>query len=37
MLKTANPQRDIAQMEKAVPHPRYLEAFRWMLQTRVFE
>ena len=37
MLKTASPQRDIAQMEKAVPHPRYLEAFRWMLQTRVFE
>jgi pyruvate dehydrogenase E1 component alpha subunit/2-oxoisovalerate dehydrogenase E1 component alpha subunit len=37
MLETARPQRDLAQTEKAVPHPRYLEAFRWMLQTRIFE
>jgi pyruvate dehydrogenase E1 component alpha subunit/2-oxoisovalerate dehydrogenase E1 component alpha subunit len=36
MLQTATPQSDIA-TQKAVPHPRYLEAFRWMLQTRIFE
>src|ERR1044071_10184532 len=36
MLQTATPQNDITR-HKAVPHPRYLEAFRWMLQTRIFE
>ena len=36
MLQTATPQSDIT-TQKAVPHPRYLEAFRWMLQTRIFE
>src|SRR5215471_4056675 len=36
MLQTATPQSDIT-TQKAVPHPRHLEAFRWMLQTRIFE
>src|SRR6478736_8310027 len=36
MLQTADAQSDITTRE-AVPHPRYLEAFRWMLQTRIFE
>jgi pyruvate dehydrogenase E1 component alpha subunit/2-oxoisovalerate dehydrogenase E1 component alpha subunit len=36
MLQTADPQPEIATKEP-VPHPRYLEAFRWMLQTRIFE
>jgi pyruvate dehydrogenase E1 component alpha subunit/2-oxoisovalerate dehydrogenase E1 component alpha subunit len=35
MLQTA--ERSAATSSKALPHPRYLEAFRWMLQTRVFE
>jgi len=34
MLQTA--ERGAAK-ESNAPHPRYLEAFRWMLQTRVFE
>jgi pyruvate dehydrogenase E1 component alpha subunit/2-oxoisovalerate dehydrogenase E1 component alpha subunit len=38
MLQTAGPETEIAtQTKPAVPHPRYLEAFRWMLQTRIFE
>jgi len=36
MLQTAAPQSDIS-AKQPVPHPRYLEAFRWMLQTRIFE
>ncbi len=35
MLQTAEPSATTA--SKALPHERYLEAFRWMLQTRVFE
>lgn len=35
MLQTA--ERGATTESKAPPHPRYLEAFRWMLQTRVFE
>ncbi|MGI9089355.1 MAG: thiamine pyrophosphate-dependent dehydrogenase E1 component subunit alpha [Chthoniobacterales bacterium] len=35
MLQTA--ERGATKTAKAPPHPRYLEAFRWMLQTRVFE
>src|SRR5919202_7141717 len=34
MLETA--ERG-ATLKKAPPHPRYLEAFRWMLQTRILE
>jgi pyruvate dehydrogenase E1 component alpha subunit/2-oxoisovalerate dehydrogenase E1 component alpha subunit len=38
MLQTAGLETDLAtKTESAVPHPRYLEAFRWMLQTRIFE
>src|SRR5690242_21703595 len=36
MLQTVRPKGDITS-KKTVPHPRYLEAFRWMLQTRIFE
>ena len=36
MLQTAKRAADSAS-QKAVPHERYLEAFRWMLQTRIFE
>jgi TPP-dependent pyruvate/acetoin dehydrogenase alpha subunit len=36
MLQTAKRAADSASL-KAVPHARYLEAFRWMLQTRIFE
>jgi len=36
MLQTAKRARDSAS-KKAVPHVRYLEAFRWMLQTRILE
>ena len=36
MLQTATRPGDSAST-KAPPHERYLEAFRWMLQTRVFE
>ena len=36
MLQTATRAGDAAST-KAPPHPRYLEAFRWMLQTRVLE
>ncbi len=35
MLQTA--ERGANKKSKAPPHPRYLEAFRWMLQTRIFE
>ncbi|HMJ06958.1 MAG TPA: thiamine pyrophosphate-dependent enzyme, partial [Chthoniobacterales bacterium] len=35
MLQTAEP--GATTKSKALPHERYLEAFRWMLQTRVFE
>ncbi len=35
MLQTA--ERSPVQQSKAPPHERYLEAFRWMLQTRIFE
>jgi acetoin:2,6-dichlorophenolindophenol oxidoreductase subunit alpha len=36
MLQTAKRAGDSA-FNKAAPHERYLEAFRWMLLTRVFE
>jgi pyruvate dehydrogenase E1 component alpha subunit/2-oxoisovalerate dehydrogenase E1 component alpha subunit len=36
MLETVKRARDSAST-KAAPHERYLEAFRWMLLTRVFE
>ena len=35
MLQTA--ERGATKNSKAPPHERYLEAFRWMLQTRIFE
>ncbi|MDQ6765148.1 MAG: thiamine pyrophosphate-dependent dehydrogenase E1 component subunit alpha [Verrucomicrobiota bacterium] len=35
MLQTAEPEP--AKKSKTPPHARYLEAFRWMLQTRIFE
>ena len=35
MLQTA--ERGATKKSKAPPHERYLEAFRWMLQTRIFE
>ncbi len=35
MLKTA--ERGATMTSGAPPHERYLEAFRWMLQTRIFE
>ena len=35
MLQTAEPEATTK--TKAPPHQRYLEAFRWMLQTRIFE
>ncbi|MDQ3117631.1 MAG: thiamine pyrophosphate-dependent dehydrogenase E1 component subunit alpha, partial [Verrucomicrobiota bacterium] len=35
MLQTAT--RAGASAKDGPPHPRYLEAFRWMLQTRIFE
>ncbi len=35
MLQTAT--RAGASAKEGPPHPRYLEAFRWMLQTRIFE
>ncbi len=35
MLQTA--ERGATKESKAPPHERYLEAFRWMLQTRIFE
>ena len=35
MLQTA--ERGATTKSKAPPHERYLEAFRWMLQTRIFE
>ena len=35
MLQTA--ERGATNQPGALPHERYLEAFRWMLQTRVFE
>ena len=37
MLQTAKPARDLASAAEAPPHERYLEAFRWMLQTRILE
>src|SRR6476660_8115021 len=36
MLQTVGPKGDTTS-KKIAPHPRYLEAFRWMLQTRIFE
>jgi len=36
MLQTAKRAGKSA-TKKGPPHPRYLEAFRWMLQTRIFE
>ncbi|MEO5753443.1 MAG: thiamine pyrophosphate-dependent dehydrogenase E1 component subunit alpha [Chthoniobacterales bacterium] len=36
MLKTAT-RADARTSKKDPPHERYLEAFRWMLQTRIFE
>lgn len=36
MLQTVGPKGDTIS-KKSAPHPRYLEAFRWMLQTRIFE
>jgi pyruvate dehydrogenase E1 component alpha subunit/2-oxoisovalerate dehydrogenase E1 component alpha subunit len=35
MLKTAG--RTVDSPTKAAPHPRFLEAFRWMLLARIFE
>ena len=35
MLQTAEPESKTD--TKTPPHPRYLEAFRWMLQTRILE
>ncbi len=35
MLQTA--ERSATAQTKAPPHERYLEAYRWMLQTRIFE
>ncbi len=35
MLQTAEPESTTK--TKTPPHERYLEAFRWMLQTRIFE
>ncbi len=37
MLQIAKRARDSASAGEAPPHERYLEAFRWMLQTRIFE
>jgi len=34
MLQTVGPKGDTTS-KKTAPHPRYLEAFRWMLQTRI--
>ncbi len=36
MLQTAKRSED-SSTGTSLPHPRYLEAFRWMLQTRIFE
>ena len=36
MLQTAKAARDTSSVQ-APPHKRYLEAFRWMLQTRILE
>src|SRR3954447_17971186 len=36
MLQTVGPKGDNTS-KKAAPPPRFLEAFRWMLQTRIFE
>ena len=36
MLQTAKRAGQSAPAE-TLPHERYLEAFRWMLQTRIFE
>ncbi len=36
MLQTAG-RKGTSSPGKAAPHKRYLEAFRWMLQTRIFE
>lgn len=36
MLKTAQ-REDATIAAQPLPHPRYLEAFRWMLQTRILE
>ena len=36
MLKTAVRKGD-SRTKTEPPHERYLEAFRWMLQTRIFE
>jgi acetoin:2,6-dichlorophenolindophenol oxidoreductase subunit alpha len=37
MLETAQRTEKKSKGKKKAPHERYLEAYRWMLQTRVFE
>src|SRR6202049_2684342 len=37
MLQTAQRAEKKSKGKKKAPHERYLEAYRWMLQTRVFE
>ena len=37
MLQTAQRTEKKSKGKKKAPHERYLEAYRWMLQTRVFE
>jgi pyruvate dehydrogenase E1 component alpha subunit/2-oxoisovalerate dehydrogenase E1 component alpha subunit len=37
MLQTAHRTEKKSKGKKNAPHERYLEAYRWMLQTRVFE
>jgi TPP-dependent pyruvate/acetoin dehydrogenase alpha subunit len=37
MLQTAQRSEKKSKGKKKAPHARYLEAYRWMLQTRVFE
>src|SRR5450755_3066096 len=37
MLETAQRSEKKSKGKKKAPHERYLEAYRWMLQTRVFE
>jgi TPP-dependent pyruvate/acetoin dehydrogenase alpha subunit len=37
MLQTAQRSEKKSKGKKKAPHERYLEAYRWMLQTRVFE
>ena len=37
MLQTTRPAEKRTKAKKATLHPRYLEAYRWMLLTRIFE